>query len=416
MIKNIKKAPFFTLTAVSCLMLSLNVFADIPGAPSAAEIATVQQLQALNQNVQVVGNRMQALAEANAKSKTNSVPDPSILQSMIANPAVAQNKDANNANINQLTLTDIKNQLQPFPENLVQTGSGLLNSDTIENDLQTDINMKNNLTSKILASDSIYSNDPTVLDLVSEYKDQLPANGLTEPTAANSHDNYFNFGSLVQPTVYTPNSDQANAAQMFITYLTKSYDKPSNVIDFGSFQQKLAIAKNATDKISLYMQLLNNKNYQDYQLNARSLIAARSVAVNNFEKLVAERTSIKNLGTKANLTDQTGKPIADASPLQVESYLATRRANDPKWYAHVQAASPDNVQRETLVVLAEIEAQNFQAHLDNERLLATLSAQSALTSSMSAQMLAAKAQTLNQDIQKFSVPSQQQATQNNGAK
>jgi hypothetical protein len=401
----------FTLTTISsCLALSMSAFAagsiPTPNAPSLAQINMIQQLKALNTNVQVVGNRMQSIAEANAKSQNSGTPDQSILKSMIANPAVAKNKDANNESINELTNTDIKNQMQSFPENLVQTGSGLINSDQIQKDLQDDANTQNDLTSKVVASDSIYSNDPTVLALVPEYKNQLPARGLTPPKAADLQDNYFNFGSLIQPTVYEPNTDQGTAAQMFITYLTKSYNKPSDVIKFDSFQQKLAESQDATDKISLYMQLLNDKNYRNYQLSARSSTAARSVAINNFEKIIAERTPIKDLGTKAGLKDKDGKPIADASPLQVESYLANRRVDNPAWYAHVSAASPANVQRETLIVLAEIEAQNFQAHMDRERMLATLSAQSALGSAMSAQMLASQAQNLNQDIDKFTVPSQ----------
>ncbi len=403
----------FALTALStCLAFSLSTFAagPLPDAPSLAQINMIKQLQALNTNVQVVGNRMQSLAEANAKSMNGSTPDQSIIASMIANPAVANSQDANDANINESSNLDIKNQLQPFPENLVQTGSGLINSDQIQQDLQDDADTQNNLTSKIVASDSVYSNDPTVLSLVSEYKDQLPARGLAQPKATALKDSYFNFGSLIQPTVYAPGTDQATAAQMYITYLTKSYDKPSSAIKFDSFRQKLAEATNATDRISLYMQLLNDPQYRSYQLSMRSAIAARSVAVNNFEKIIAERTPIKDLGTKAGLKDKNGKPITDASPLQVESYLANHRVDDPKWYAHVQGESAANVQRETLVVLAEIEAQNFQAHIDRERLLATLSAQSALGSTMSNQMNSAKAQNLNQDIENFTIPSQK-ATQ-----
>lgn len=405
------KKIFALSTLSSALLLSTSIFAGGP-VPSPAELETVQQLKALNTNVQVVGNRMQAIAEANAKSQHSTVPDANILQSMLANPAVAKHSGANDTNLTTATNTDIADQLKLLPENMVQTGSGLQNSDQIESDLQDNANTIANLTQNLTASDSIYSNDPTVLSLtpMAVMSNQLPKRGLTQPKSDELHDNYFNFNSLIQPSVY--DTDQATAANTYLQFLTKSYQHPSDMIDANAFRQKLAEAKNGQDKLSLYIQLLNDKNYRKYQLEARSNEAVRSIAVNNFQKMITERTPIKNLGAQAGLKDNDGKTIADASPLQVQDYLANHRVSDPKWYAHVQAESSANVQRETLVVLAEIEAQNYQAHLDRERLLATISAQAAQTSELSEQSIAINAQNVNKDIANFTIPSEQQESNN----
>jgi hypothetical protein len=397
----------FALSAVtSCLLISTSIFAGGP-VPSPAELAAVAQLKALNTNVQVVGNRMQAIAEANAKSQNSTVPDESILSSMLANPAVAQNKDANDTNITTLTENDIASQLNATPYNLVQTGNGLINSSQIQSTLQAASSQTANLTQGVVASDSIFSNDPSVLSLVPSYTQMglIPKRGLAQPKAAELQDNFFDFGSILQPMVYQTGTNQELAAQTYLQYLTKSYNKPSDALKLDDFNKKLAQTKDGSDKISLYSQLLNDPNYRDYQLSVRSDTATRSVAINNFEKMIAERTPIKNLGKLAGLKDKDGKSIDDASPLQVQSYLANRRVDNPKWYAHVQSATQQNVARETLVVLAEIESQNFQAHMDRERLLATISAQSAATSTLTAQMLAAKAQNVNEDIAKLKIPS-----------
>lgn len=404
-----------TLSAIStCLLATSGAFAG-GAVPSAAEINMVQQLRALNTNVKVVGNRMQAIAEANAKAHNHITPNQSITDAMLLNSAYAKNQGANT---NKLTGEYIQSQLQALPDNLAETGSGMINSDQIQQRLKTDINLKYSLTALTPASDSIYSNDPSVLSLVPMYQNMglLPPRGLAQPTADELHDNYFNFNSIINPTVIADKSPEADAAQSYITFLTKSYELPTDGIDLKTFKEKLAEAQDATDKMSLYTQLMNDDNYRNYQLNTRASMAARSVAVSNLEHMVTERTPVKDLGKQTGMVDKEGKPITDASPLQVEDYLAHRRVDNPKWYAHVQSESSANVQRETLVVLAEIEAQNYQAHLDRERLLATVSAQMAMSNAMANAMNKAQAQNLNEDIKKFTLPSQQQQQDDNKKK
>lgn len=406
-IKNISKLSTLSIA----LGFALSAYASTP-TPSPTDISMLGQLKALNNNVQVVGNRLQAAAEADARTKAGGANSFDISKSSQANQAAMQGHNASLENALKETDTDILGQFQPMSDNALKAAPGAQNSDAVSTRLIADNNRVNNLTLNLTASDSLYSNDPSVVMLSSNYQSDLPKTGLAKPTGDHLHDNYFNFGSLIQPAAYAPDTTEADAAQHFLTFLTQGYKDPSQAIDYQSFQSKMSEAKTSKDKASLYIQLMNNPKYQSYQLSARTATAQRSVAVNNFQHMIAERTVVKGLGKSANITDQSGKPVTNASPLQVQKYIATHRVNSPSWFTKVKSASPAAVQRETLVVLAEIEAQNYQAHLDRERMLATLSAQSAMTASASAGALAAQASQVNQDINSLSVPS---ANQNNNS-
>lgn len=401
----------FKITALtSVLSIALTAHA---ASPSSADISMLSQLKALNNNVQVVGNRLQAAAEANARSKAGIGGGSfNLTQSQRANQAAGQGKADSASAAATSTENDILSQFQPISDNALQTSTGFQDADAISKRLVADNNQVTNLTLNLTASDTLYSNDPTVQVLSSMYKSDLPPTGFNKPTKAERHDNYFSFNSLIQPVAYATDSSEAKAAETFLTFLTQAYNNPSQDVDFQTFQTKLSEAKDAKDKASLYIQLMNNPKYQAYQLAARTSAAQRSVAVNNFQHMIAERTMVKGLGKSANLINSKGKAINDASPLQVEKYIATHRVNNPSWFANVQSASPAAVQRETLVVLAEIEAQNYQAHLDRERMIATLSAQSAMTASVQNSMMASKARSLNQDIQNMTLPSQQNSDNN----
>jgi hypothetical protein len=117
----------------------------------------------------------------------------------------------------------------------------------------------------------------------------------------------------------------------------------------------------------------------------RSILAIRSMSINILNQLIAERTPMPGLASAAGFNEKNLKSLTpneqeefkngkSASPLQVEAYQANHRIQDPKWYQSVQNASPADVQRNILITLAEIEHQNYEAHLDRERILAALTA------------------------------------------
>lgn len=120
-------------------------------------------------------------------------------------------------------------------------------------------------------------------------------------------------------------------------------------------------------------EITSSPNYKKLQTAIRAYVAAQSVGANNLYQMMIERLPQGNLGKNSGLVDKEGKPIFNASPLQVKEFLATRRSQNPAWYRQMADASPATVQRETLFVLAEIRQQLFEMQQQNERLLATLS-------------------------------------------
>ncbi len=185
-------------------------------------------------------------------------------------------------------------------------------------------------------------------------------NGTPSSQPALNND-YFNFANLIAPTAYS--ASQENAAKQFIVYAAQSTKNFAHDIPFSELKGN----KTYLDKLK------NSSAYQKFVVTMRSLLAIRSVTINSLNQLIAERTPLKNLGQSAGLpSNTTGYP--DASPLQVEAYQANHRISDPNWYTRVENSSPATVQRNILIVLAEIEHQNYEAHLDSERLLATVAA------------------------------------------
>ena len=105
---------------------------------------------------------------------------------------------------------------------------------------------------------------------------------------------------------------------------------------------------------------------QEYRVAKRSVIANRSVALDNLYHVLSERVPQSDLTLRI-----PGQAIV--SPQALKQYMATRRTNDATWYADMQKAAPATVDREQLFVLAEIEKLLFQLHQDNQRVISTLS-------------------------------------------
>ncbi|HLD84470.1 MAG TPA: hypothetical protein VI844_01720, partial [Coxiellaceae bacterium] len=116
-----------------------------------------------------------------------------------------------------------------------------------------------------------------------------------------------------------------------------------------------------------------------YVLTIRALLAVRSITLNTLDTLVAERTPTAALGKIIG--------TSSASPLQIEAYQANNRVENPAWYTLINNDSPAAVERTIAVELAEIEHQNYQAHLDRERLLSAITAMNLQTSLSGTQAL-----------------------------
>lgn len=239
---------------------------------------------------------------------------------------------------NELVKQSLVNDEKPAPIVINDTGS---KNNKIELKPSSTLELAN-----LPASDYLAPGGSAVAKLFPGLQPKLPG---VDTGNAN-----FNATSLLEPTVYS--DTQISQAYNFIQYL-------------GRLDEPLMDGAMAWDKLTAEQKedLQKTTAGQEYKVALRSLIANRSVALDNLYYLMAQRIPQAGLGTKAGMTQ------ANASPLEVEKHMATRRADNATWYTNMESAAPATVAREQLYVMAEIEKMLFQIHLDNQRVLATLS-------------------------------------------
>src|SRR3989338_46588 len=200
------------------------------------------------------------------------------------------------------------------------------------------------------------------------------------------HDDYFSFSSLISPVSYTP--EQLAAAKKYIKYAALSTDNLTQGIQFGQIMQhpgELA-------------QLKQSSTYQNYVLTMRNLIATRSAIVNVLQSFIAERTPQSSLMKAINNKKKTGS----ASPLQVEAYQANHRVENKAWYSKINQESPVALEQTIAIELAEIEHQNYQAHLDREQLTAAVMSISLQANANNIEsMVTQEATMMNTEIEKI---------------
>ena len=242
---------------------------------------------------------------------------------------------------------------------------------------------------------------------------------VTPPSVINN--GFLDFSSLISPVSYSP-SEQANA-DTFIKYAAHSTQNLTSGVNFSTLERHPQVVAD----------LKTNPLYQHYMFTIRSLLAIRSISLYTLNRLIAERIPVAGLGKAAGLLPSNITPLPSyptpqqieayqktlvnnqsqiaayqaatpASPLQVEANQANRRADNPTWYADIRNDSPTTLQRKTLIVLAEIERQNYQAHLDREAILAELAAMNLQLGESSNTQLKLQATNLNEAISKAVSP------------
>jgi hypothetical protein len=195
------------------------------------------------------------------------------------------------------------------------------------------------------------------------------------PATSKMQTQSMNFGYVFSASDTTTN--YSLFAKNYLNFLTQPYNFKKSLtsgIPFNKLKLKIKNAQN-DHKISesqqagtALAQIMNSPSFRSYQLSIRHLLAIRSMATSNLTQLISERTPVK-------VSEEGSSTTKTISPLAIEKTTQTQRITDPNWYNNLQASSPASLQRKTLVILAEIEAQNYQAHIDRERLIALESTQ-----------------------------------------
>lgn len=368
------KSPQPTSPAEAQILANLgNLGAQLSSIPAAIASQSAN-LQAEIQNIAI--STIDYISHQNYQIDTNLPVDASI------NTATTQINGKNTpywqaapAIANQATENNLDNSLKWFVHSLYPDDKSITAANGESFKHYANQNSLARLTIYTPADDSLYITKPSQIetDTYLNYKDILE-----KPTVKNNR--FFDFANLITPTAYSPS--QQTAAEAFVKYAAQSTQNMAQSIDFSSLAS-------SAEKLNV---VLNSAPYQSYMMNIRNLLALRSMAVQALNQLIAERTPIAGLGKMAGLASDA------ASPLQVEAYMANHRIQDPNWYESVQKASPATLQRKTLVILAEIEHQNYEAQLQREQLLAQLAAMNIQIGTTSKMLLKEKVQQLNQLI------------------
>lgn len=162
----------------------------------------------------------------------------------------------------------------------------------------------------------------------------------------------FNIAKLLSTNTIAPKSVDNKNALILMQFLSGLADSMSPLT-----AQQL---KNNSGPINVFQQ-----KYGVY-------VAQQSVGVNTLFSLLDERLVQKGLGS------QLGGPQADMSPLALDQYMATRRlnVNDPNgWLAQVSTATPAQVNKDQLLLMAEMRYEMYLERIALENIQTLLAVQ-----------------------------------------
>lgn len=413
--KHITAGCILSLVAVTCFAESAaqsTTYTSTSGKPL---------LQSSNSDVKMaiqdLGNKIVALSFSGMTSFNQAMYqfDQNLVQSEQADQASYVAQQAMLAQKSPLD-TFVGEVLQNFSNAFASTSFLAKNAQNIQSAIQAQNALINNLTIGVPASDTLYINEPSILSasyssfspILNKYYNSTENYSLG-PVKLN-RDNYFTVDSVIIPEAYT--EGQLAGANAYMDYLTERYRNPAKMFDIAGLKSYIGSLRSEQAGAALYS-FLTSTEYQQYQLAVRSLTAVRSVGIGNFEHLIAERTpSAKPIG---GVMDSTGKPVTHPSVLQAESYRARFRVQDGKWVQSLQQMSSASLQREIAVELATVIQQNHQAHLDSERILATLSSMQLQQSNSLEMGLSDLVHAVNQKIAGLNGESAQPAENDNAS-
>lgn len=180
----------------------------------------------------------------------------------------------------------------------------------------------------------------------------------------------IDLNSLIGPLVYTKddNNDTQKTAQNFIEAMG-SINNPYPIVDLVALGASKSPAVDATTLAT------TNNDVIKYLNDLRTYGAAQAIALSNFYQMYAARvpTNLKDKNPDLYKSLEAIK-LPNASEMQVENYMATRRLSDPGWVGSLAEDTPAALLRQIAILLAENLALSYKNHLATERLIATNSA------------------------------------------
>ncbi len=183
----------------------------------------------------------------------------------------------------------------------------------------------------------------------------------------------FSADTLLEPTAYS-GVTQASG------------EPPQNIpaLDYISYLSGLAKSMKLPDilqKNEIDAKAVNDEAIKDKLLDLRTMVASYSMGLYALNKVYANRLpTIPNSITENNVTKKLVPTVSShtVSPLQIEEYMASRRINDTTWRNAIEKATPVNLQREIVYLLADQLYESYKIHRELEQANA-LSASAQLT-------------------------------------
>lgn len=399
------------LLAATVSLLSVSALAHAadnntpPPAPDNHSIVTA---------IQQLGNQMESLTKAGVRSVNELAYklDQSFSMSMALNIKQSDIQNDTRTRTQLESSQAIKRALQPFAAatltytNKSQPEVQKVNQETSDN--QDNIQRLQNVD----ASDSIYS-----LVQGMELSSYWTKKNLGIP---GRNDDAFNFAALIEPEAYTP--EQAINSANFIGYATRQYQSYADGLNLSALRNALMqYQKQGVKTLAQQIdQFRNNSAYKNYQLTVRTMTASRSVTTDILTSLASERKPI--LKTEADpqldaisrvigvtpdtvsVKNANGDSVTMyryASPMQIAKFRANYRLNNSQWYQEVAGDSAENLQRKSVILLAEISSQLYQTHLDNEKILGALAMMNLQSTDSAGLMLKTQINDVNAAISSF---------------
>lgn len=248
---------------------------------------------------------------------------------------------------------------QPTPE-IGSTVAANTNQQSNNNESE----LANTVTNKLVGNSD--SSDMLINFILLPGSDYQPSNetiniyGKDKPKLSNPNNMAFNFDALMSPATMAMASPEQQA----------SADNSSQLANY--YTNLLSGTDSLSVKIASNKQVLLDNKLLYYLVNLRQYVAQQSLGISNLNYVLNERKPIQNLAVKAGLPDRDKNP--NASPAQIDEYMAKKRATNSNWYLSMETAAPATVARETLYVLAEMRYEMYRNRLLQERILATLAA------------------------------------------
>jgi hypothetical protein len=259
---------------------------------------------------------------------------PNIGNELVTNKTQVTAAETVSPNVQDLLGQDISKGLQPDPQNpnaaLVQMAS-------------------------IQAGDTVLSSTFTK-SVPMPFYSSTAQSGIQNALAQGNQN--LSFQSLMSPLFYKDETAQ-NLALNYIRFVS-GYAMPFSNLSLARYpESQLSVKQKLT--------IQNTASYQEYQVQRRQLIAQQSAALSNLYYLYSKRLPIETIHA-----GDTALGVETPSAAQIEHHIATWRTASPTWYTQMATVSQTNVARETLFVLAEIQTELHQIHLDNQRLIALM--------------------------------------------